>query len=57
MVHGSRILGLYRDNGKEHGDYYSILGLYRPKMLRERLMQGLFMNGICQTSHHAASST
>ena len=23
------ILGLYRDNGKEHGNYYSILGLYR----------------------------
>ena len=23
------ILGLYRDNGKENGNYYSILGLYR----------------------------
>ena len=23
------ILGLYRDNGKENGSYYSILGLYR----------------------------
>ena len=23
------ILGLYRDNGKEDGNYYSILGLYR----------------------------
>ena len=23
------ILCLYRDNGKEHGNYYSILGLYR----------------------------
>ena len=23
------ILGLYRDNGKEHGNYYSILGLHR----------------------------
>ena len=22
------ILGLYRDNGKENGNYYSILGLY-----------------------------
>ena len=24
---GFRCLGLYRDNGKENGDYYSILGL------------------------------
>ena len=23
------ILGLYRDNGKSNGNYYSILGLYR----------------------------
>ena len=23
------MLGLYRDNGKENGNYYSILGLYR----------------------------
>ena len=23
------LLGLYRDNGKEHGNYHSILGLYR----------------------------
>ena len=23
------ILGLYRDNGEENGNYYSILGLYR----------------------------
>ena len=23
------ILGLYRDNGKQNGNYYSILGLYR----------------------------
>ena len=23
------ILGLYRDNGKENGNYFSILGLYR----------------------------
>ena len=27
---GFRVIwGLYRDNGKEHGNYYSILGLYR----------------------------
>ena len=57
MVHGSRILGLYGDNGKENGDCYSILGLYRPKMLRERLVQGLFMNNNCQSSHHGLSST
>ena len=23
------ILGLYRDNGQENGNYYSVLGLYR----------------------------
>ena len=23
------ILGLYKDNGKENGNYYSILGLYK----------------------------
>ena len=23
------VLGLYKDDGKEHGNYYSILGLYR----------------------------
>ena len=29
-VLGTRsILGLYRDNGKENGNYYSRLGLYR----------------------------
>ena len=28
------ILGLYRDNGKENGDYYSILGLYIGFLLR-----------------------
>ena len=26
---GSIILGLYRDNGKENGNYYIILGLYK----------------------------
>ena len=25
------ILGLYRDNGKEHANYHSILGLYMEK--------------------------
>ena len=29
------ILGLYRDNGKEHGNYCNILGLYRDNGKKE----------------------
>ena len=36
MVNQS-ILGLYRDNGKEHGNYYCILALYRIMGLGFRL--------------------
>ena len=33
---GVYILELYRDNGKEHGNYYSILGFFNSKAADNR---------------------
>ena len=35
------MLGLYRDNGKENGGYYIIIGLYRLRVQGLRLMDPL----------------
>ena len=43
------ILGLYRDNGKEHGNYWNTLGLYRDngKNGNYNNALGLYWKGRC----------